>query len=54
MDVSGYYPIRNKRFVFESIETIHQLDMVENGKPEISRIHKKVDIKFSAQDAFLE
>jgi len=28
--------------------------MVENGKSEISRSHKKVDIKLSAHDAFLE
>jgi hypothetical protein len=53
MDVSGHYPIRNKRFVFESIYTRHQLNMVENGKSETSRSHKKVDIKFGAHDAFL-
>ena len=41
MDVSGYYPIRRKRFVFESIKTIHQLDMVENGKSKISRSNKE-------------
>ena len=54
MDVSEYYPIRNKRFVFEFIKTINQLDMVENGKSEISRSHKKIDIKFSAHNVFLE
>ena len=35
MDVSGYYSIRNKRFVFKSIKTMHQLKVVDLGYPKM-------------------